>query len=232
MGRGDVAAARRGYSVETNRGDVAAARRGSSVETNRGDAAAVRRGYFDANGPRRTRRARRYSLRVGHHNGEPFAVATAGTGAGLAHALESFAQLVEATAGGAALRHARVHVRDWPEKPWRGLMLDVARHFLPPPALARAVDACAAAKLNVLHLHLSDSQAFPLAFERAPANALQKGAHSAAETYSEAQLRSLQRKAAARGVRVVPEVDVLLPRGSSADGSRRRRGYDVDIPWR
>ena len=49
-------------------------------------------------------------------------------------------------------------VHDWSDYEWRGLMVDVARHFIPLPLLIRTVDGMAAAKLNVLHLHLTDSQ--------------------------------------------------------------------------
>ena len=55
-----------------------------------------------------------------------------------------------------------LEIDDKPEYAWRGLLVDVARHFLPPRLLVSTLDAMAAAKLNVLHLHLTDSQSFPL----------------------------------------------------------------------
>ena len=49
-------------------------------------------------------------------------------------------------------------VHDWSENKWRGVMIDVARHYIPMPLLKRTVDGMMAAKLNILHLHLTDSQ--------------------------------------------------------------------------
>jgi hypothetical protein len=51
---------------------------------------------------------------------------------------------------------------DQPALAWRGLLVDTARHFLPVPLLVHTLDGMKAAKLNVLHLHLTDSQSFPL----------------------------------------------------------------------
>lgn len=49
-------------------------------------------------------------------------------------------------------------IRDTPRFAWRGLMLDVARHFLPVADVMRVIDLAAAYKLNRLHLHLTDDQ--------------------------------------------------------------------------
>jgi hypothetical protein len=49
-------------------------------------------------------------------------------------------------------------VHDWPARPWRGMLVDVARHYLPIKALERVLDTMQALKMNVLHLHLTDSQ--------------------------------------------------------------------------
>ena len=51
-----------------------------------------------------------------------------------------------------------VQVTDVPRFGWRGVMLDVARHFQPVSFLRRFVDLLALHKLNVLHLHLTDDQ--------------------------------------------------------------------------
>ena len=60
---------------------------------------------------------------------------------------------------------------DAPWRPWRGLSLDTARHFIPLPALLRAVDALAAARGSVLHWHLADAQSWPLEMEGLPGEA-------------------------------------------------------------
>jgi hypothetical protein len=51
-----------------------------------------------------------------------------------------------------------VSIDDWPDMEWRGMLIDVSRHFIPLRKLFRAVDAMSAVKMNVLHLHLTDSQ--------------------------------------------------------------------------
>ena len=92
-------------------------------------------------------------------------------------------------------------VRDAPQFPWRGLMLDTARHFLSTAAIKRTLDAMWFYKLNVLHLHLTDDQGFRVRFEAHPELA-------SADAYAASELRDLVAYAADRGIRVVPELDV------------------------
>ena len=119
---------------------------------------------------------------------------------GVLRAFATLAQLIEADAGGACL--PAVEIDDAPRFPWRGLMVDVARHFISMKTLRRTLDAMAFHKLNVLHLHLSDDQAFRFG-SRSHAELA-----TAAEHYTQPELRALVRYAAARGIRVVPELDV------------------------
>ena len=92
-------------------------------------------------------------------------------------------------------------VRDAPRFPWRGLMLDTARHFISTTALKRTLDAMWFYKLNVLHLHLTDDQGFRFRSEAHPELA-------SADAYGTDELRDLVAYAADRGIRVVPELDV------------------------
>ena len=92
-------------------------------------------------------------------------------------------------------------VRDAPHFPWRGLMLDTARHFISTTALKRTLDAMWFYKLNVLHLHLTDDQGFRFRSEAHPELA-------SADAYGTDELRDLVAYAADRGIRVVPELDV------------------------
>lgn len=96
---------------------------------------------------------------------------------------------------------AGLTIEDSPRFPWRGLLLDVARHFFPVQSLKSVVDGLAALKMNVLHLHLSDDQAC-----RFPSAAYPKLASD--EHYSIDELHGLVRYAADRGVRVIPELDM------------------------
>ena len=79
------------------------------------------------------------------------------------------------------LRGVPASVRDAPRFPYRGLMLDTARHYYPTASLRALLDAMAACKLNVLHWHLSDGQSFPLVV---PGTNLSAGAWSPSQRYS------------------------------------------------
>ena len=92
-------------------------------------------------------------------------------------------------------------IRDAPRHPWRGLMIDTVRHFISLASLKRTVDAMWFYKLNVLHLHLTDDQGFRFRSRRYPELA-------SADAYAPAELADLVAYAAARGVRVVPELDM------------------------
>jgi len=92
-------------------------------------------------------------------------------------------------------------IEDAPRFPWRGLLIDVARHFLSVDLLRSVIEGMALLKLNVLHLHLSDDQGFRMACEAFPELASE-------QHYSQAELQQLVHYAADRGIRVVPEIDV------------------------
>ena len=98
-----------------------------------------------------------------------------------------------------------VIIDDAPRFPWRGLMIDVARHFMSIATLHRTLEAMAFVKLNVLHLHLTDDQGF-----RFPSSAYPELAEigGRGEYYRIAELEGLVARAAQLGIRVIPEIDV------------------------
>src|ERR1700677_1489918 len=122
---------------------------------------------------------------------------------GVMRGLQTFLQLVEVTPDGYAA--PAVHIEDSPRFPWRGLSIDVSRHFITMPVLRRNVDAMAAVKMNVLHLHLSDDQGFRLESKEFPK--LQEFG-SDGMYYTQSEMRELIAYASDRGVRVVPEFDM------------------------
>ena len=131
------------------------------------------------------------------------ATLTAPTTLGILRGLQTFLQLVEATPTGFAA--PAVHIEDTPRFPWRGLMIDVSRHFIPMDALYRAVDGMELVKLNVFHLHLSDDQGFRLQSKEFP-KLTELG--SDGNYYRQDQMKALIDYAADRGIRIVPEFDM------------------------
>lgn len=128
---------------------------------------------------------------------------TAANPLGIMHGLETLLQLVQAGPQGWGVPAVRID--DSPRFAWRGLMIDVSRHFMPVDALKRNIDGMAAVKLNVLHLHLSDDEGFRVESRRCPK--LTKLA-SDGLFYTQGEMREIISYARDRGIRVVPEFDV------------------------
>jgi hexosaminidase len=122
---------------------------------------------------------------------------------GVMHGLQTFLQLVEVTPDGYAA--PAVHIEDSPRFPWRGLSIDVSRHFITMATLKRNADAMAAVKMNVLHLHLSDDQGFRLESREFPK--LQE-LGSDGMYYTQSEMRELIAYVSDRGIRIVPEFDM------------------------
>jgi len=131
------------------------------------------------------------------------AALTAPTPIGALRGLETFLQLVERS--DSVSRAPVVTIEDRPRYPWRGLMMDVSRHWMPKPVILRNLDAMAAVKLNVLHLHLSDDQGFRVESKRFPR--LQQVA-SDGHYFTQRDIREIVAYAADRGIRVIPEFDM------------------------
>ena len=122
---------------------------------------------------------------------------------GVLRGMETFLQLVDLDANGFGAR--AVTIEDHPRFPWRGLMLDVARHWIPLADVKRTLDGMAAVKLNVFHWHLSENQGFRIESKRFPK--LQEMG-SDGEYYTQDQVREAIAYARERGIRVIPEFDM------------------------
>ncbi len=127
----------------------------------------------------------------------------AATRAGALHGFATFAQLV--TLGKDGYEVSAIHIEDHPRFPWRGLMLDSARHFMPLDVVRRNLDAMAAVKMNVFHWHLSEDQGFRVESKRFP-KLQQEGSDGL--YYTQAEIRGVVEYARDRGIRVVPEFDI------------------------
>jgi hexosaminidase len=122
---------------------------------------------------------------------------------GTLHGLQTFLQLVEAGPAGFAVPVISIH--DTPRFVWRGLMIDVSRHFIPLDVIKRNLDGMEAVKMNVFHWHLSDDQGFRVESKKFPK--LQEMG-SDGLYYTQSQVRDLIAYAHDRGIRVVPEFDM------------------------
>lgn len=126
--------------------------------------------------------------------------------------------------GPPALELPAVRIEDHPRFAWRGVLLDVARHFLPKHDVLRFVDLAAAHRLNVLQLHLTDDQGWRVQIHRYP-ELNRTGAWRRESTvgtwrtgsrdgrphggfYTQDDLREIVAYARDRGITVVPEIDV------------------------
>jgi hexosaminidase len=122
---------------------------------------------------------------------------------GALRGLETVLQLATGDRGGWYL--PAVNIQDAPRFRWRGLLIDVARHWMPMDVLKRNLDLMAAVKLNVLHLHLTEDQGFRIESKKYPA-LHEKG--SDGNYFTQAEMKEVIAYAADRGIRVVPEFDM------------------------
>src|SRR6266498_412501 len=122
---------------------------------------------------------------------------------GVLRGLETLLQLVDADRDGYFLPGIRI--QDQPRFPWRGLLIDVGRHYEPPEVLKRNLDAMAAVKLNVFHWHLTEDQGFRVESKKFPKLHLMG---SDGLYYTQDQVREIIAYARERGIRVVPEFDI------------------------
>lgn len=145
-----------------------------------------------------------YDLVVPEKGGQ--ATLKAKTWVGALRALETFSQLVEANDDDKLVIHTAT-ISDAPTYGHRGILLDTSRNFYPVSSILRILDAQSYNKLNVFHWHATDSQSWPLYFKSHP-EISKKGAYSARETYSPADVQKVISYAESLGIRVVIEVDM------------------------
>ncbi len=101
---------------------------------------------------------------------------------------------------------------DYPEYAYRGMMLDVARHFFPVDDVEKLIDYLALFKINHLHIHLSDDQGWRIEIKSYPKLAQIGGktqvGGSKAGYYTQEQFKQLVNYAGHRGIEIVPEIDM------------------------
>ncbi|HVK48673.1 MAG TPA: beta-N-acetylhexosaminidase, partial [Pseudobacter sp.] len=148
--------------------------------------------------------------------------------AGMFYAVQTLLQMLPVKATPRApLQLTAVSIQDSPRFGWRGLMLDVSRHFFSKEVIKSYIDQMAKYKLNVFHWHLTDNQGWRIEIKSMP-NLTRTGAWRVPRTgywkgfqapqpgevatdggfYSQEEVKEIVAYAAARYVTVVPEVDV------------------------
>ncbi|KAJ3499673.1 hypothetical protein NLG97_g144 [Lecanicillium saksenae] len=146
---------------------------------------------------------------------------TAKTAWGALHAFTTLQQMVISDGKGGLIVEQPVTIKDHPNYAYRGVMVDTGRNFISVNKMHEQIDGLALSKMNILHWHITDDQSWPIHLDAFPE--FTKDAYSERETYSSQDVADIIAYARARGVRVVPEID--MP-GHSASGWQQ---YDKDI---
>ncbi len=142
---------------------------------------------------------------------------TAAKPAGLFYAVQTLRQLLPASFESKTKQDGKYLlatgvIRDYPQYAFRGMMLDVARHFFTVDEVKKVIDMLAAYKLNVLHLHLSDDQGWRIEIKSWPNLTAHGGSTEVGGGeggfYTQEQYSDIVRYAAERFIIVIPEIDM------------------------
>jgi len=152
----------------------------------------------------------------------------AGDKAGIFYGLETILQLLPAIQTNALLGIPCLEINDYPRFPWRGMHLDVSRHFFGPDIVKEYIDLMASYKMNVFHWHLVDDQGWRIEIKKYP-KLTETGAWRVDQTdkvwgerpqakpgeaatyggyYTQEQIKDIIRYAAERNITIVPEIEM------------------------
>lgn len=170
----------------------------------------------------------------------------------LFYALQTLKQLLPAKGRGEIIIPA-VHIQDGPRFPYRGMHLDVSRHFMPVSFVKRYIDLLAQYKFNQFHWHLTDDQGWRIEIKKYPKlteigskrpesheglfSTIFKGDGRPVEGfYTQAEIKDVVAYAKARYINVIPEIE--LPGHASAAlaaypelGCKENYKYEVKKTW-
>lgn len=148
-----------------------------------------------------------YKFSINKKSDEVHALIEADNFYGARHGMETLSQLIVYD----EIRNEIVivcgDITDEPRFKHRGLSLDTSRNFFPVEVLKRTINGLAMVKLNTFHWHISDSHNFPLLLKSQPELAMWS-AYSSDKIYTTDDVVEIVKYAKARGVRVIPEIDV------------------------
>ncbi|MBB1286411.1 family 20 glycosylhydrolase [Flavisolibacter sp. BT320] len=153
---------------------------------------------------------------------------TANTKGGILYGMQSLLQTLPAVRTNAPLQIPAMAVKDYPRFGWRGMHLDVSRHFFSPELVKQYIDLMAAYKMNTFHWHLTDDQGWRIEIKKYP-KLTEVGAWRVDQNhrlwgdrpqakegekptyggyYTQEQIKDIVRYAADRSITIVPELDV------------------------
>ena len=139
------------------------------------------------------------------------------TPAGLFYGVQTLRQLLPVSVEyqAAVARRLTVptgHIVDAPRFEWRGMQIDVARHFLPPRDVKRFIDVLSLYKINRLHLHLADDQGWRIEILSRPnlakVGGLTQVGGGVGGYFTQDEYKDIVAYAASRFMTVVPEIDM------------------------
>lgn len=154
----------------------------------------------------------------------PEHVSVSGQDAGVFYGLVSLLQMVEKEKDG-KLKIPAANVSDYPQLSWRGMHLDVCRHFFPVEFVKKYIDLIALYKMNTFHWHLTDDQGWRIEIKKYPLltskGSMRKETMIAKNFdpykgdgipyggyYTQEQIKEVVAYAAARHITVVPEIEM------------------------
>ena len=156
----------------------------------------------------------------------PERITIAGKGAGLFYGIQTLIQLIPAE-GMASLSLPCVQIEDYPRFGYRGMMLDVCRHFFSVEFVKKYIDLMAAYKFNTFHWHLTDDQGWRIEIKKYPrlttigsqrAQTVIGNYHDRTPQqydntpyggfYTQDQIRDVVKYAADRYITIIPEIEM------------------------
>jgi len=153
---------------------------------------------------------------------QPNKISITGKDAGVFYGLQSLLQLLQRDSSGLAV--PAVQVGDGPKFSWRGMHLDVSRHFFPKEFIKKYIDLIALYKMNTFHWHLTDDQGWRIEIKKYPKltevgawrNGSMVGAYHDQQFdtiryggfYTQDDIREIVAYAEKRHVTVVPEIEM------------------------
>ncbi len=165
-----------------------------------------------------------YQLRVTSSS----VIIRANTRAGIVYGMQTLFQTLPAIRTNAALAVPCMEVTDYPRFKWRGMMLDVSRHFYSPEMVKEFLDLMASFKMNVFHWHLVDDPGWRIEIKKyplltqvgawridrtgevwgkaTPAKAGEKPTYGG--FYTQEQIKEIIQYAALRNITIVPEIEM------------------------